>query len=334
MSNLFSAINQQIATKTIKKLGFSVSAVWNGQEALDYLLADSAPDHIRPDVILMDVQMPILDGYRATHLIRHHDPYSSLPGLNTIPIVAMTASAIQGDKEKCERAGMDDYLAKPVKAEALEKMLVKWAFHQERAPRKSETSSSQNADHDSNCVDSDLILPATERNQVPIRMNEHKSHALEIVDRSRLRGVESEGDRGLRRVAAEEKAISLRDDKFLIAAGEPNPEHQRTASRVLAGTVSSRPKVTTTALTEENMERLDREHGNSDSVPQAGSPSAEVDGSSGASSVLDAGESSQGTARSRSVSANENKRAKGILNRNESNWSQHTIRAQTSTGSS
>ena len=73
----------------------------------------------------MDVQMPVIDGYRATHLIRHHPPYKETSG--RIPIIAMTASAIQGDREKCMRAGMDDYIAKPVKGRTLEKALDRWA---------------------------------------------------------------------------------------------------------------------------------------------------------------------------------------------------------------
>jgi CheY-like chemotaxis protein len=78
----------------------------------------------------MDVQMPVIDGYRATHLIRHHDPYKTTSG--TIPIVAMTASAIQGDREKCMRAGMDDYVAKPVTRKTLERTLDRWALHGRR----------------------------------------------------------------------------------------------------------------------------------------------------------------------------------------------------------
>ena len=54
----------------------------------------------------MDCQMPVLDGYRATHLIRHHSPYSAIASIRMLPIVAMTASAIQGDREKCTQAGM------------------------------------------------------------------------------------------------------------------------------------------------------------------------------------------------------------------------------------
>src|SRR3569833_3059911 len=66
-----------------------------------------------PDIILMDVQMPVIDGYKTTHLLRHHMPYKNF--IKNVPIVAMPASAIQGDREKCKKAGMDDYLAKPVK---------------------------------------------------------------------------------------------------------------------------------------------------------------------------------------------------------------------------
>jgi CheY-like chemotaxis protein len=84
----------------------------------------------------MDVQMPVIDGYRATHLIRHHDPYKITSG--TIPIIAMTASAIQGDREKCMRAGMDDYVSKPVTGKTLERTLDRWAFHGRRlhAPKE------------------------------------------------------------------------------------------------------------------------------------------------------------------------------------------------------
>jgi CheY-like chemotaxis protein len=64
--------------------------------------------------------MPILDGYSTTHAIRTQ--FQDIPEVRNVPIVAMTASAIQGDKEKCQQAGMDDYLAKPVKGKLLEKM--------------------------------------------------------------------------------------------------------------------------------------------------------------------------------------------------------------------
>ncbi|KAK6612702.1 histidine kinase hhk6p [Botrytis cinerea] len=110
------AINQQIALKTIRKLGFSPSAVWNGKEALDYLLAADSPNppHPKPDIILMDVQVNANHRRISRHAyITPSSPYRY--STCDIPIVAMTASAIQGDREKCQKAGMDDYLAKPVK---------------------------------------------------------------------------------------------------------------------------------------------------------------------------------------------------------------------------
>lgn len=118
------AINQKIAIKTIQALGFpNVTAVWNGAECLSYLLSSKSRF---PSLVLMDVQMPIMDGYTATHHIRHEEPFAHDEVMKSTPIIAMTASAINGDREKCHAAGMDDYLSKPVKREELEKMLFKW----------------------------------------------------------------------------------------------------------------------------------------------------------------------------------------------------------------
>jgi len=114
-------INQQIALKTLKKMGFSCHAADNGIECLKEL------SNKMYDLILMDCQMPEMDGYQATEAIRK-SPNSEV---RSIPIVAMTASAIRGDREKCLAAGMSDYLSKPVKSIALESMLVRWLFDQE-----------------------------------------------------------------------------------------------------------------------------------------------------------------------------------------------------------
>lgn len=80
--------------------------------------------------------MPVMDGYCATLKLRHEAPYNSHPQLRGLPVVAMTASAIQGDKEKCFDAGMSDYIAKPVDMVALERMLVKWTLHREEYARE------------------------------------------------------------------------------------------------------------------------------------------------------------------------------------------------------
>lgn len=103
-------VNQKIAVSFVQKLGFQCEAFPDGQkaiEALEKASADGNPFHL----VLMDVQMPIKDGYDATREIRKH----SDPALRRVLIVAMTASAIQGDREKCLEAGMNNYLAKPVR---------------------------------------------------------------------------------------------------------------------------------------------------------------------------------------------------------------------------
>lgn len=95
-------INQKVVTSLLRKKGYMVDVANHGQEALD-LLAGKAYQ-----LILMDVQMPVLDGFQATHQIRAN------PRLCGLPIIAMTAHAMNGDRERCLQAGMNEYLAKPV----------------------------------------------------------------------------------------------------------------------------------------------------------------------------------------------------------------------------
>lgn len=113
------AINQKIAIQYVQRLGFSkVDAYDNGLKAVEGLrqmAKEGQPYHI----ILMDVQMPVMDGYDATRLLRK-DPIEEV---RKVLVIAMTASAIQGDREKCLAAGMNDYLAKPVRSDVLKKKL-------------------------------------------------------------------------------------------------------------------------------------------------------------------------------------------------------------------
>jgi CheY-like chemotaxis protein len=247
------AINQQIAIKTVKKLGFSVSAVWNGKEALDYLLQEPTDERPRPDIILMDVQMPILDGYRATHIIRHHQPYTSLPGIRETPIVAMTASAIQGDREKCERAGMDDYLAKPVRSNVLETMLIKWAIRAKSEDgAEARSFKSQHTDHDSNCSD----WPASPNfRSIPHKPVTGSTLATSPMTLDQIPVLETEGDRGLRRAAAEEKAVELRNTKLLNAAADQDDRYHQIGSSSELASIGPSPS----ALTEANIEKLSKQ---------------------------------------------------------------------------
>jgi CheY-like chemotaxis protein len=117
-------ISQQFAISCIRRLGFQAEAVWNGEEALDRIGAAVTGCQPKPAVILMDKQMPEIDGYRCTHILRRHYPFRDF--VCDVPIVALTASAIEGDKEKCKRVGMDDYMSKPATMSTLERVLVRW----------------------------------------------------------------------------------------------------------------------------------------------------------------------------------------------------------------
>ena len=110
-------VNQQVALGILRKLGLRADVAANGAEVLKAL------ETLPYDLVLMDVQMPVMDGFEATRQIRNTDSPSINP---RIPIIAMTAHAMQGDRERCLRAGMDGYLSKPVTPQALAEVLEEW----------------------------------------------------------------------------------------------------------------------------------------------------------------------------------------------------------------
>jgi CheY-like chemotaxis protein len=143
-------INQKLTVRMLEKLGYQADVVENGQEALAALARNSYA------VVLMDCQMPIVHGLEATRLIREReqargnvelgmnndelnivDSPPSIHHSRHIPIVALTANAMSGDRERCLAAGMDDYLTKPVRKEELKGVLNRWipvSIHPQAAP--------------------------------------------------------------------------------------------------------------------------------------------------------------------------------------------------------
>ena len=108
------AVNQRVATRMLEKLGHHVDVAANGFEAVN------AVARLPYDLVLMDCQMPECDGFEATRLVR-------ASGGPQPVIVALTANAMKDDRARCLAAGMDDYLSKPLKIEALTDMLQRWA---------------------------------------------------------------------------------------------------------------------------------------------------------------------------------------------------------------
>jgi PAS domain S-box-containing protein len=116
-------VNQKVALRQLKTLGCSeISSASNGREALDLLQQHNF------DIVLMDCQMPILDGYQTTQAIRQIERGKS----HKTVVIGLTANAMKGDREKCLAAGMNDYLSKPVALEELSAMLCTWAASQDK----------------------------------------------------------------------------------------------------------------------------------------------------------------------------------------------------------
>ena len=153
-----SAVNQEVAVAMLKDLGCDVRLAENGREAV------TAVSRRRFDVVLMDCQMPEMDGFEATRAIRKREA-GRKGAPQRVPIVALTANALGGDRARCLAAGMDDYLAKPFKKEQLWSTLAKW-----KKPTKAPADESRSAANPAVAP----VAEAAARTEVPSAQGEEK----------------------------------------------------------------------------------------------------------------------------------------------------------------
>jgi CheY-like chemotaxis protein/HPt (histidine-containing phosphotransfer) domain-containing protein len=149
-------VNQKVAVCQLEKLGYRADVVANGHEAIE------AVSRVKYALVLMDCQMPEMDGWAATAKIRTREKEEAG---RRLPIIAMTANAMPGDRENCLNAGMDDYLSKPVNRADLKAMLDRWIPNQPRSDEQKEPLSSASREPSHECIDPAVLADLRQLDQ-------------------------------------------------------------------------------------------------------------------------------------------------------------------------
>ncbi|MDQ5909897.1 MAG: hypothetical protein QG599_1992 [Pseudomonadota bacterium] len=209
-------VNQELAKAMLTQLGCVVEVANHGRQAVDWL------EHYSCDLVLMDCQMPVMDGFQAAAAIRQGE----VGKMSRLPIVALTAHAVSGDRERCLAAGMDDYLTKPFSQDRLVKLLNRWL----RTPVNALAPSVEPA-----VTASPALLPPPERTESPA---EEPIEAIEAIDQQVLEKIRILERKGAPNLVARLVGLYLRDAPQLIrqmkqAVTEADDEMLLTAAHTL-----------------------------------------------------------------------------------------------------
>ncbi len=228
-------VSQDVVLAMLEGAAYRVEVVSDGQEALDAL----ASRHY--DVVLMDCQMPVMDGYRATAEVRRRE--AAEPVERRVPIVALTAHVAEGEREKCLEAGMDDYLGKPFRQDALRAMIERWSGAPDGDPRETPEAGAAGASGTSRDADQGApidfaaldAIRALESAQQPILLADlvrhHGERAAELLEDLRCALEEADADAvreaaraletGSGNVGAGAVAALCREVEWLVRNGDP-----------------------------------------------------------------------------------------------------------------
>jgi CheY-like chemotaxis protein/HPt (histidine-containing phosphotransfer) domain-containing protein/two-component sensor histidine kinase len=183
------AINQLVVGDMLQRLGCEYEIIDNGRAAVSRLFAPVSESLPTFEVILMDCHMPEMDGFEASRVIRRRETAAMMA---RIPIIALTANAMQGDRELCLRAGMDDYLTKPVKTQALREMLLRWLPQSASAP-VSENSQVSRVKTAENSEDTPHLTSININDKMDAPPELHRKLAkLVVLDEQHLAGLRKE----------------------------------------------------------------------------------------------------------------------------------------------
>jgi CheY-like chemotaxis protein len=210
-------INQKVVLNQLKVLGYQADCVFNGKEALDQLTGCTGYAALGIstvyDIVLMDCQMPVVDGYEATRLLRAFEGESR----HTV-VIAMTANAMLGDREKCLAAGMDDYISKPVTLEELEMVLDRWTQQRfgEQEPKTMPLGTAKSQNSELSIAKSDRVSSHSKLSSFPPKQLDEVPVNLERLDE--LSRGDTEFQEELLQIFVEDALTYLEELKLALSA--------------------------------------------------------------------------------------------------------------------